>query len=43
MPGQEFTYTSRRSMAQGTTIVQEPVTVVPDELTDGTDGEDHHA
>jgi NADH-quinone oxidoreductase subunit H len=43
MPGQEFTYTSRRAMAQGTTIVQEPVTVAPDELTDGTDGEDHHA
>ena len=27
MPGQEFTFTSRRAMAQGTTIVQEPVTV----------------
>ena len=24
MPGQEFTYTSRRSLAQGSTIVQEP-------------------
>ena len=42
MPGQEFTFTSRRAMAQGTTIVQEPVTVAPDELTDGTE-EDHHA
>jgi NADH-quinone oxidoreductase subunit H len=42
MPGQEFTFTSRRAMAQGTTIVQEPVTVAPDELTDGTE-EDNHA
>ena len=25
MPGQEFTYTSRREMARGTTIVQERV------------------
>jgi NADH-quinone oxidoreductase subunit H len=42
MPGQEFTFTSRRAMAQGTTIVQEPATVASDESTDGTE-EDHHA
>jgi NADH-quinone oxidoreductase subunit H len=37
MPGQTFTYTSRRSLAQGTTIVQEPA--VPAEQ----DTEDNHA
>ena len=34
MPGQQFTYTSRRSLAQGTTIVQEPASAeapAPDE------------
>jgi NADH-quinone oxidoreductase subunit H len=41
MPGQEFTFTSRRAMAQGTTIVQEPVTVAPDEPLEGTE-EGHH-
>jgi NADH-quinone oxidoreductase subunit H len=30
MPGQTFTYTSRRAMAQGTTIVQEPDTADAD-------------
>ena len=38
MPGQSFTYTSRRSMAQGTTIVQERT----DAPADDTDAEDHH-
>lgn len=42
MPGQEFTFTSRRAMAQGTTIVQEPVAIAPVALADGTE-EDHHA
>jgi hypothetical protein len=32
MPGQTFTYTSRRAMAQSTTIVQEPV--APDDTED---------
>ena len=44
MPGQEFTYTSRRSLAQGSTIVQEPaapsVTSADEQLTPE---EDTHA
>jgi len=43
MPGQQYTYTSRRAMAQGTTIVQEPTAAAPEALVDGTEGEDHHA
>ena len=35
MPGQQFTYTSRRAMAAGTTIVQEPVRA--DDDAEGTD------
>jgi len=42
LPGQSFTYTSRRAAAQGTTIVQEPAVVPTDDATD-TDGEDTHA
>ena len=42
LPGQSFTYTSRRAAAQGTTIVQEPAVVPTDDAAD-TDGEDTHA
>ncbi len=42
MPGQQFVYTSRRSLAQGTTIVQEPAPAEPDASSDATDVEDHH-
>ena len=42
MPGQRFAYTSRRSLAQGTTIVQEAAPVEPDASSDATDVEDHH-
>ena len=38
MPGQEFTYTSRRALAQGTTIVQEPAAAAPEESSDATEG-----
>ncbi|MFM8825825.1 MAG: NADH-quinone oxidoreductase subunit NuoH [Actinomycetota bacterium] len=41
MPGQTFSYTSRRAMAQGTTIVQERPAPAPE--ADGTDAEEHHA
>ena len=44
LPGQSFTYTSRRAAAGGTTIVQEPATpaVVGDESADVTDEEGTH-
>jgi NADH-quinone oxidoreductase subunit H len=42
LPGQSFTYTSRRAAAHGTTIVQEPAVVPTDDAAD-TDGEDTHA
>ena len=42
MPGQTFTYTSRRAMAQGTTIVQEPPAAAEAGEGAGTEGEDHH-
>ncbi|MCF8527396.1 MAG: NADH-quinone oxidoreductase subunit NuoH [Candidatus Nanopelagicales bacterium] len=42
LPGQSFTYTSRRAAAQGTTIVQEPAVAPTDDAAD-TDGEDTHA
>jgi NADH-quinone oxidoreductase subunit H len=34
MPGQTFTYTSRRSLAQGTTIVQEPAAPAAEDTED---------
>jgi NADH-quinone oxidoreductase subunit H len=40
MPGQQFTYTSRRSVAQGTTIVQEPAVMAPDASSDDSSVED---
>jgi NADH-quinone oxidoreductase subunit H len=40
MPGQSFTYTSRRAMAQGTTIVQEAPVAASD--TARTEGEDNN-
>ncbi len=43
LPGQSFTYTSRRAAAQGTTIVQERAAeVVAEEDNDTSDGEDIH-
>jgi NADH-quinone oxidoreductase subunit H len=44
MPGQTFTYTSRRAMAQGTTIVQDPPVAAQADAGAGaaTEGEDHH-
>ncbi len=43
LPGQSFTYTSRRAAAQGTTIVQERAAeVVAEEDNDTSDGEDTH-
>ena len=43
MPGQSFTYTSRRAMAQGTTIVQEAPTAPADSSdTARTEGEDNN-
>jgi NADH-quinone oxidoreductase subunit H len=44
MPGQTFTYTSRRAMAQGTTIVQDPPVAAQADVGAGaaTEGEDHH-
>jgi NADH-quinone oxidoreductase subunit H len=44
MPGQSFTYTSRRAMAQGTTIVQEAPVAAPadDSDTARTEGEDNN-
>jgi NADH-quinone oxidoreductase subunit H len=42
MPGQQFTYTSRRSLAQGTTIVQEPAPAALDASSDDSSVEDHH-
>jgi NADH-quinone oxidoreductase subunit H len=44
LPGQSFTYTSRRAAAHGTTIVQEPVATSRsvEEPTDDTDEESTH-
>lgn len=43
LPGQSFTYTSRRAAAQGTTIVQERAAeVVAEEDDDTSDGEDNN-
>jgi NADH-quinone oxidoreductase subunit H len=44
LPGQSFTYTSRRAAAHGTTIVQEPVATsrAVEEPTDDTDEESTH-
>ena len=42
MPGQQFTYTSRRSVAQGTTIVQQPVATVLEPSSDDSTVEDPH-
>ncbi len=43
LPGQSFTYTSRRASAQGTTIVQERAAeVVAEEDDDTSDGEDNN-
>ena len=43
LPGQSFTYTSRRAAAQGTTVVQERAAeVVAEEDNDTSDGEDIH-
>ena len=43
MPGQSFTYTSRRAMAQGTTIVQEaPAAPADSSDTARTEGEDNN-
>jgi NADH-quinone oxidoreductase subunit H len=44
LPGQSFTYTSRRAAAHGTTIVQEPVATSrsAEEPTDDTDEESTH-
>jgi NADH-quinone oxidoreductase subunit H len=39
LPGQSFTFTSRRAMAQGTTVVQER----PADAAADPDAEDHHA
>jgi NADH-quinone oxidoreductase subunit H len=41
LPGQSFSFTSRRAAAQGTTIVQEPPAAA--ESTDDPEGEDPHA
>ena len=44
LPGQSFTYTSRRSQAQGTTILQERAVEAPAaENRTGTDGEEQDA
>jgi NADH-quinone oxidoreductase subunit H len=42
LPGQQFVYTSRRSLAQGTTIVQEPAAAEPEASSDTAEAEDNH-
>ncbi len=42
MPGQQLTYTSRRSVARGTTIVQEPAPASLDASSDDSSAEDNH-
>jgi len=42
LPGQQFVYTSRRSLAQGTTIVQEPAAAEPEASSGTAEAEDNH-